>query len=167
MVRIFFLVSLIFLSACAQIPDAPALTTNAIIEVYNKNGDVEGLVLLERNGYPFGKSLPGGKIEYGEKLETAIRRLVKAQVNMELMDIKQFHAYSSPIRDPNYHAIEITVLARGIGTPRSSREALNAAVVPLKDIPWGKFAQDKERILRDYLDYQQGKRTKVIWIPTL
>ncbi len=167
MIRAFFITYILFLNACVQSPDAPTLTTNAIIEVYNKEGDLNGLVLIDHNQYPWGKTLPGGKIEYGEKVETAIRRLVKEQVNMELADIKQFHVYSYPIRDPNYHAIEITVLARGIGTPRSSRNALNAAIVPLNDIPWGKFVQDKERILRDYFDYQKGKTTKVIWVPTI
>lgn len=167
MFRIFSLASLFFLSACSQTPGAPSLKTNAIIEVYNKSGDVEGLVLVDSSENPSGKTLPGGKIEYGERLETAIRRLIKSQINMELREIKQFHVYSSPIRDNNYHVLEITVLAKGIGTPRPSREAINPTVTPIRDIPWGKFAPDKERILRDYIDYQKGKRTNVIWIPTL
>ncbi len=40
--------------------ESPALSTATIIEVYDKEGDLEGIVLIERDKEPLGKALPRG-----------------------------------------------------------------------------------------------------------
>ncbi len=38
------------------------------------------IVLIDRGKAPFGKAIPGGKIEYGESVENAIRREMREDV---------------------------------------------------------------------------------------
>ncbi len=52
----------------AQVHKPPILTTTAIIEIY-ETGQFKGIVLIERGKAPFGKAIPGGKVEYGETVE--------------------------------------------------------------------------------------------------
>ena len=148
--RSFLVVIAVLLSACTTAHKPPILTTAAIIEVYDK-GQFQGIVLIERGKKPWGKALPGGKVEYGETVETAIRREMMEEVNLELHDLKQFHVYSEPTRDPRHHSVEVTYLAKAYQAPRAGDDAADAKVIPLNALPWGHFAFDHEQIVRDYL----------------
>lgn len=135
----------------------PILTTAAIIEVYDQ-GKFQGIVLIERGKAPWGKALPGGKVEYGETVETAIRREMMEEVNLELQDLQQFHVYSDPTRDFRHHSVEVTHLAKAYCQPVAGDDAAKAFVVKIEDIPWKEFAFDHAQILRDYLDYKNNKQ---------
>ncbi|OJU79995.1 MAG: hypothetical protein BGO10_01385 [Chlamydia sp. 32-24] len=110
------------------------LTTTAIIEVY-QGSQFKGIVLIERGKAPFGKAIPGGKVEYGETVENAVRREMMEEVNLELQDLKQFHVYSEPSRDFRHHSIEVTHLAKAFDLPAAGDDAAKAFVVRLEDIP--------------------------------
>ncbi len=112
----------------------PILTTTAIIEVY-QGSQFKGIVLIERGKAPFGKAIPGGKVEYGETVENAVRREMMEEVNLELQDLKQFHVYSEPSRDFRHHSIEVTHLAKAFDLPAAGDDAAKAFVVRLEDIP--------------------------------
>lgn len=43
----------------------PVLAATAIIEIYDQS-EFKGIVLIDRGKAPFGKAIPGGKVEYGE-----------------------------------------------------------------------------------------------------
>lgn len=133
----------------------PILTTTAIIEVYDQ-GQFKGIVLIERGKAPFGKALPGGKVEYGETVETAVRREMMEEVNLELHDLKQFHVYSDPKRDFRHHSVELTHLATAYNLPTAGDDAAKAFVVKIADIPWNELAFDHAQILKDYLAYKNG-----------
>lgn len=134
----------------------PILTTAAIIEVYLFD-QFKGIVLIERGKAPFGKALPGGKVEYGETVENAIRREMFEEVNLELHDLKQFHVYSDPTRDFRHHSVEVTHLAKAFSFPTAGDDAAKAFVVEVKDIPWDELAFDHAQILHDYIDYKHEK----------
>lgn len=134
----------------------PILTTTAIIEVHD-NGIFKGIVLIERGKAPFGKAIPGGKVEYGETVENAVRREMMEEVNLELHDLKQFHVYSDPSRDFRHHSVEVTHLAIAFKEPAAGDDAATAFIVKLEDIPWKELAFDHAQILKDYLDYKNGK----------
>lgn len=55
-----------------QAHKSPTLVATAIIEMYEKEL-FKGIVLIERGKAPFGKAMPGGKVEYGETVEHAVR----------------------------------------------------------------------------------------------
>lgn len=133
----------------------PILTTTAIIEVYNQ-GQFQGIVLIERGKAPFGKAIPGGKVEYGETVENAVRREMMEEVNLELKDLRQFHVYSDPSRDFRHHSVEVAHLAKAFSLPAAGDDAAKAFVVRLEDIPWNELAFDHAQVLHDYLDYRNG-----------
>jgi 8-oxo-dGTP diphosphatase len=166
-----------FLIALAPIVDAsadepikaaahkpPILTTTAIIEVYNQD-KFQGIVLIERGKAPWGKAIPGGKVEYGETVENAVRREMMEEVNLELQDLKQFHVYSEPSRDFRHHSVEVTHLAKALKMPVAGDDAAEAFVVKIDDIPWKDLAFDHAQILRDYLDYKKGKESVIMTKP--
>lgn len=142
----------------------PVLTTTAIIEVYSGD-EFQGIVLIERGKAPWGKALPGGKVEYGETVEAAVRREMMEEVNLELHDVRQFHVYSAPDRDFRHHSVEVTHLAKAYSAPQAGDDAALAWVVRIEDIPWNDLAFDHAEILRDYLQYRSGDLQKAMLRP--
>lgn len=134
---------------------APILTTTAIIEIYQE-GDFKGIVLIERGKAPFGKAIPGGKVEYGETVENAVRREMQEEVNLELSNLRQFHVYSEPNRDFRHHSVEVTHVATAYQPPKAGDDAASAFVVKLEDIPWSNLAFDHAQILKDYIEWRNG-----------
>lgn len=123
----------------------PFVAVDAIIEVKG------GIVIIERSNPPFGWALPGGFVDNYESLEDAVRREMKEETNLELADLKQFHAYSTPGRDPRFHTIGIVFTAKGKGIPRSGDDAAALKVIKLEDVDKYKFAFDHGQIINDYL----------------
>lgn len=142
-------------AATAQAHKPPILTTSAIIEVYDRD-NFKGIVLIERGKAPFGKALPGGKVEYGETVEDAVRREMREEVNLELSHLRQFHVYSDPSRDFRHHSVEVTHTARAFQPPKAGDDAAKAFIVSLEDIPWNEFAFDHAQILKDYIEWRNG-----------
>jgi 8-oxo-dGTP diphosphatase len=136
----------------------PILTTTAIIEVH-EGGEFKGIVLIERGKAPFGKAIPGGKVEYGETVENAVRREMKEEVSLDLHDLRQFHVYSDPARDFRHHSVEVAHLAIAYGLPTAGDDAAKAFLVKLEDIPWDELAFDHAQVLKDYLDYKNGNKS--------
>ena len=136
----------------------PILTTTAIIEVYDE-GLFQGIVLIERGKAPFGKAIPGGKVEYGETVENAIRREMMEEVNLELNDLRQFHVYSDPSRDFRHHSVEVAHTAKASKAPVAGDDAAKAFVTRLEDIPWKELAFDHAQVLKDYMDWKNGNES--------
>lgn len=134
---------------------SPILTTTAIIEILEE-GEFKGIVLIERGKAPFGKAIPGGKVEYGETVETAVRREMMEEVNLELNDLRQFHVYSDPFRDYRHHSVEVTHIATADHSPIAGDDAALAFVVKLEDIPWSELAFDHAQVLKDYIEWKNG-----------
>lgn len=134
---------------------SPILTTTAIIEVY-EDSQFKGIVLIERGKAPFGKAIPGGKVEYSENVENAIRREMREEVNLELNDLRQFHVYSDPERDFRHHSVEVAHIAKAYQAPRAGDDAAKAFVVKLEEIPWNELAFDHAKVLKDYLEWRNG-----------
>ncbi len=133
----------------------PILTTTAIIEIH-EGDQFKGIVLIERGKAPFGKAIPGGKVEYGETVENAVRREMMEEVNLELKDLRQFHVYSDPLRDFRHHSVEVAHIAKAYQSPTAGDDAAKAFVVKLEDIPWTELAFDHALVLKDYLEWRNG-----------
>lgn len=142
----------------------PILTTTAIIEIH-EGDQFKGIVLIERGKAPFGKAIPGGKVEYGETVENAVRREMMEEVNLELNDLRQFHVYSDPKRDFRHHSVEVAHTAKAFQLPTAGDDAAKAFVVKLSDIPWDELAFDHAQVLKDYIEWRNGNLSLAIPIP--
>lgn len=110
-----------------------------------------GIVVIERTNPPYGFALPGGFVDNGETLEHAAHRETKEETNLELENLKQFHTYSDPRRDPRFQTISTVFTAKGKGVLRSGDDAKGAQVIPADEILSHDFAFDHKDIIRDYL----------------
>ncbi len=126
----------------------PRLTVDIII------GMPDGVVLIERKYPPYGWAIPGGFVEYGETLEEAARREAKEETSLELEELRQFHAYSDPSRDPRGHTVSVVFTARGVGAPKASSDAKRIGIFTRENLPHP-IVFDHSRILEDYF-----KKTK-------
>lgn len=136
----------------------PVLSTTAIIEIF-EGEKFKGIVLIERGKAPWGKAIPGGKVEYGETVENAIRREMMEEVNLELFELKQFHVYSEPTRDFRHHTVEVTHTAKAYQEPKAGDDASEAFIYSLDDIPWHELAFDHAQILKDYMELRLGNKS--------
>ncbi|MBM3243989.1 MAG: NUDIX hydrolase [Candidatus Omnitrophica bacterium] len=128
-----------------KLQNGPFVTVDSIIEVE------KGIVIIERSNPPFGWALPGGFVDYGESLEEAVKREAKEETGLDITDIKQFHTYSNPKRDPRFHTIGTVFIAKAKGTPKAGDDAQGLKVISLKDVDKYDFAFDHKEILSDYL----------------
>lgn len=133
-----------------KLQNGPFTTVDAIIEIGG------GIVLIERSNPPFGWALPGGFVDYGESLEEAVIREAKEETDLDLTEVKQFHTYSEPNRDPRFHTIGTVFLAQAKGKPKAGDDAKNLKVVKLNEIQNLEFAFDHKKIIQDYIRYKNG-----------
>jgi ADP-ribose pyrophosphatase YjhB (NUDIX family) len=95
----------------------------------------QGIVLIERKNPPFGWAIPGGFVDYGESLEAAAIREAREETGMDLVNLKQFHAYSDPQRDPRGHTVSVVFTALGNGVPKAGDDAKNLQIFSLDRLP--------------------------------
>ncbi len=129
-----------------KLSNGPFSTVDIIIQIRG------GIVLIERSNPPFGWALPGGFVDYGESLEQAAEREAKEETGLDVYDLKQFHTYSTPGRDPRFQTIATVFSAKAKGEPEASSDAKSVSVFNLKQIRGIKLAFDHTRIIKDYLN---------------
>lgn len=129
----------------------PLPTVDIIIE---RDG---GIVLINRKIPPLGWALPGGFVDYGEAVEEAARREAREETNLTLADMRMFHVYSAPDRDPRGHTITTVFVAKGCGELRGQDDAAAAEVFTLDGLP-SPIAFDHGRILADYQAWRSGEK---------
>lgn len=121
----------------------PTPTVDAIIHFQNK------IVLIRRHNPPLGWALPGGFVDYGESLEEAIQREAREETGLQLHQLRQFHAYSHPQRDPRQHTLSVVFSAQGEGELLAGDDAADIALFPLTQLP-STLCFDHGRILAEY-----------------
>lgn len=123
----------------------PVPTVDIIIEVNND------IILIKRKNPPYGWALPGGFIDYGESAESAAIREVKEETNLDITQLKQFHVYSDPKRDPRFHTITVVFIAQAKGTPKAKDDAVEIGMYNKNNLPED-IAFDHKKILNDYFE---------------
>jgi len=124
------------------------LTVDAIIPYKGK------IVLIKRKNKPYKDyyALPGGIVEYGESVESALRREAKEETGLDVEPYKLIGVYSQPDRDPRGHFVSICFIAlpKG-GELKASSDAKEVALFDLDSIP--KLAFDHNKMIDDAKPY--------------
>jgi len=119
------------------------LTVDCIIDINSK------IVLIERKNPPYGWALPGGFVDEGETVEDAVIREMKEETNLSLGNLRQFHVYSNPLRDPRGHTVSVIFTALGVGEPKAQDDAKEIGLFTSNTLPED-IAFDHRKILSDY-----------------
>ena len=122
----------------------PLPTVDIIIDILGKT------VLIKRKNPPHGWALPGGFIDYNESAEHAARREAHEETGLNVQELRQFHVYSAPGRDPRFHTLTVVFTARASGTPRAASNAQDIGLFTRENLP--ELAFDHKHILDDYYD---------------
>ena len=111
------------------------------------------VLLIKRKNEPFKNkwALPGGFVEYGEKVEDAIIRELKEETGMNVRIKKLFGVYSDPDRDPRGHVVSIVFLVESEDEPRAGDDAVDAKFFDLDNLP--ELAFDHKKILEEVMRY--------------
>lgn len=93
--------------------------------------------------------LPGGHVEYGEKVEEAVTREMKEELGVSVKIKKLIGIYSNPKRDPRYHSVAVAFLCQKTkGGIRLNRESSEYNYFPLKKMP-PKIGFDHRKMIND------------------
>ena len=122
----------------------PIPTVDIIIET-----DDGRVILIKRKNPPHGWAIPGGFVDWGESLEEAAAREAKEETGLEVGNLRQFHTYSAPDRDPRFHTISTVFMAKADGRPEADDDAVEVGVFGESDLP-GNIVFDHRKILADY-----------------
>jgi 8-oxo-dGTP diphosphatase len=97
--------------------------------------------------------LPGGIVDWGEDLPTAIRRELAEETGLELTTIRRLvGVYSAPDRDPRMHSICIVVEVEATGTMhvKDPLEVMDVQAFHREQFPKGRLSHDHDQQLQDY-----------------
>ncbi|MCQ6962738.1 NUDIX domain-containing protein [Methanolobus chelungpuianus] len=121
--------------------DTPKLTVDAVI-IYDGR-----IVLVQRKNPPFeGKfALPGGFVDIGETVESAVVREAREETGLSIEIVKLLGVYSDPLRDPRGHTVSICYLSQGHGTLEAGSDAKDVFLFDVNDLP--EMAFDHNMIL--------------------
>ena len=130
----------------------PHLSADGIIKLYDDDNIFQGLIFIERLNKPYGIALPGGFVDIGETVESALIREMKEETNLDVKIEKLLNIYSDPKRDPRFHTATAVYICNAKGRPKAMDDAKNIFVYKLNEIPFEKLVFDHEKIIRDYLN---------------
>ncbi len=125
--------------------DAPRITVDALVAHRGK------LVLICRGREPFFGiyALPGGFVEFGERLEEAVEREVQEETGLHAEVTRLVGVYGNPKRDPRGHTISVAYELKSYGGRLgASTDAAAVRLVPMNRVP--RLAFDHATIVADY-----------------
>jgi len=126
----------------------PAVCVDIVIRVKDALGK-EKIVLIKRRNPPYGWAIPGGFVDYGERVEDAARREAFEETTLAVRLERLLGVYSNPQRDPRGHTVSIVYLASATGVPKANDDAKEAGLFDQECLP-EELAFDHGQILADY-----------------
>lgn len=129
----------------------PKPTVDIIIEIGDR------IVLIERKYDPKGWALPGGFVDYGEKLEDAAIREAFEETAIRIKDLRLVGCYSDPDRDKRTHNISTVFAAKGLTPPQAGDDAAAAILFDLDQLPQN-LCFDHDLIIKDYIRLKSENR---------
>jgi 8-oxo-dGTP diphosphatase len=99
-------------------------------------------------------ALPGGIVDWGEDIPNTIRRELKEETGLELVQIRRLvGVYSAPDRDPRIHSICVVVEAdvEGDMKVQDTLEVIEIQAFSPDSLPSEPMSHDHTQQLQDYL----------------
>lgn len=121
----------------------PKLAADVIAE---KDGKI---LLIERKNEPYGWAIPGGFVDYNEKVEDAAVRELFEETGIKADEIELLGVYSDPARDKRGHTASVVYYTKTDQTPVAGDDAKNAEFYSLDALPV--LAFDHARVIADYI----------------
>ncbi|MEM2142376.1 MAG: NUDIX hydrolase [Candidatus Thorarchaeota archaeon] len=134
-----------------------ALTVDVIVV-----DDTGQVLLVRRKNDPFRGfwALPGGFVEYGERVEdAAVREIVEETgIEVDLTDI--MGVYSSPDRDPRGHTVTVVFVGRPLAThPQAGDDAAAVSWFTPTRLLSEHLAFDHAQVIADFVRWSEHRGT--------
>lgn len=97
--------------------------------------------------------LPGGMVDWGEDISSAVRRELAEETGLEVATIRRLvGVYSAPDRDPRIHSIcvVVEVEVRGKMRVQDTIEVSDVQAFHPNSLPEGRLSHDHNKQLQDY-----------------
>jgi len=117
-----------------------------------ERGEQKEILLIRRKNPPFEGmyALPGGFVDYGERMEEAVVRELEEETGLRTRVTGLVGVYSDPDRDPRGHTVSPAYLLETVGGElRAGDDAAEAVFFPADDLP--ELAFDHSLIVKDAL----------------
>ncbi len=126
----------------------PKLTVDVVVE-----NDKSEILLIKRRNPPYGWALPGGFVDYGEKVESAAARELFEETNIKVTteELHLLGVYSDPSRDPRGHTVSVVYYVKSAHHPTAADDALEASFFAEDNLP-SDIVFDHRQILTDYFN---------------
>ena len=114
----------------------------------------DGRIVLIRRRDNGRWALPGGIVDWGEDIPKTIRRELKEETGLDLVQIRRLvGVYSAPDRDPRIHSICVVVEADVEGNMKvqDTLEVMEIQAFSPDSLPSEPMSHDHEKQLQDYL----------------
>jgi ADP-ribose pyrophosphatase/8-oxo-dGTP diphosphatase len=113
----------------------------------------DGRIVLIRRSDNGRWSLPGGMVDWGEDIPSAVKRELREETGLELVKIRRLvGVYSAPDRDPRIHSICVVVEAEVQGNleVQDTLEVMEIQAFDPKSLPNEPMSHDHDRQIQDY-----------------
>lgn len=115
------------------------LTVDAVVFSYDAQHELS-VLLIQRNNEPFKGTwaIPGGFVDDGEKLEDAVKRELLEETGVVLNNLKQFHTFGDPDRDPRKRIVSVayyTLVDKSTIKIKAADDAADAQWFKINSLP--------------------------------
>ena len=132
----------------------PKIFVTVDVVLFRKINSSYEILLIQRLNDPFKDywALPGGFVDENEELETAAKRELFEETDIQLFQVKQLKAYGNPKRDPRHHTISVAFIGEidSLAEAKAKDDAKAVKWFSVDELP--ALAFDHAEIIRDAIE---------------